>query len=471
MPVKIARKDFVKLSLLTNLALAGKPLSLFAKDLYKANDNVVYYKEGNIQYETLRKGFNRRIDKHPAIIALCKNIQGIVEAIIYAKQNNLPVTVKSGGHCMEGFSCNNNGMVINLSLLNRIEWMDKEIIKVQPACTLSQLYDELLPKKRIIPGGSCGGVAIGGLTLGGGYGLMSRRYGLTCDSLTEVTMVDGNGQIRNSADDPELLWACKGGGNGNFGVIAEMKFKVHPAPATMQSARFRKHNATAAKAKSILKEWFIRSAMLPPSCFSAFVLNGKTVYILLTNSEAHTPEVRKIIEKLSGISETTSKTLPRETGAALKVFYGQKQPVYFKNASAGLYKSYDDIEPFIETVLQTVITTPRMIYQVNTLGGNIQNEAFAAASSFPHRDHIYFSELQTYWEDPAKAVNLVQQFELVQQMFKERNIKAQYRNYPDVNFENWQELYYGNSYKRLQQVKNKYDPQNIIRGEQSISNA
>ncbi|HRH49462.1 MAG TPA: FAD-binding oxidoreductase [Panacibacter sp.] len=466
---KIPRKDFLKLSLLAGIGVFGTQRNLFEDDFfYQPATNVVYYKKGDAEYDLLRKGFNKRIDKYPAVIALCKNTQGIAEAINYAKQNFLSVTIKSGGHCMEGFSCNNDGMVINLSLLKSIEWIDANTVKIQPACTLSQLYDELLPKKKMIPGGSCAGVGIGGLTLGGGYGLMSRRYGLTCDSLTEVTMVDGNGQIRNSANDPDLLWACKGGGNGNFGVISEMKFKVHDAPATLQSVRFRTHNVTVAKAKSLMQQWFLLTETLPQSAFSAFLLNGKTVYILLTNSEAHTAETKKIIASLSKISETTSTSLPKEISAALKVYYGQTQPVYFKNASAGLYKSFDDIAPFIETVIQTVINTPRMIYQVNTLGGNIQNPDFAAASSFPHRDYIYFSELQTYWEVPSKSEKLIKQFEAVQQIFRQNNIKAQYRNYPDINFENPQELYYGDNYQRLQQLKLKYDPQNLIRGEQSI---
>lgn len=466
---KIPRKDFLKLSLLAGIGVFGTQRNLFEDDFfYQPATNVVYYKKGDAEYDLLRKGFNKRIDKYPAVIALCKNTQGIAEAINYAKQNFLSVTIKSGGHCMEGFSCNNDGMVINLSLLKSIEWIDANTVKIQPACTLSQLYDELLPKKKMIPGGSCAGVGIGGLTLGGGYGLMSRRYGLTCDSLTEVTMVDGNGQIRNSANDPDLLWACKGGGNGNFGVISEMKFKVHDAPATLQSTRFRTHNVNVAKAKSLMQQWFLLTKTLPQSAFSAFLLNGKTVYILLTNSEAHTAETKKIIASLSKISETTSTSLPKEISAALKVYYGQTQPVYFKNASAGLYKSFDDIAPFIETVIQTVINTPRMIYQVNTLGGNIQNPDFAAASSFPHRDYIYFSELQTYWEVPSKSEKLIKQFEAVQQIFRQNNIKAQYRNYPDINFENPQELYYGDNYQRLQQLKLKYDPQNLIRGEQSI---
>lgn len=466
---KIPRKDFLKLSLLAGIGVFGRRRNLFEDDFfYQPTTNVVYYKKGDAEYDLLRKGFNKRIEKYPAVIALCKNTQGIAEAINYARQNFLAVTIKSGGHCMEGFSCNNDGMVINLSLLKSIEWIDANTVKIQPACTLSQLYDELLPKKKMIPGGSCAGVGIGGLTLGGGYGLMSRRYGLTCDSLTEVTMVDGNGQIRNSANDPDLLWACKGCGNGNFGVISEMKFKVHDAPATLQSARFRTHNVTVAKAKSLMQQWFLLTKTLPQSAFSAFLLNGKTVYILLTNSEAHTAETKKIIASLSKISETTSTSLPKEISAALKVYYGQTQPVYFKNASAGLYKSFDDIAPFIETVIQTVINTPRMIYQVNTLGGNIQNPDFAVASSFPHRDYIYFSELQTYWEVPSKSEKLIKQFEAVQQIFRQNNIKAQYRNYPDINFENPQELYYGDNYQRLQQLKLKYDPQNLIRGEQSI---
>src|SRR6202012_2301429 len=110
----------------------------------------------------------KRLSKFPLVIALCKNTQGVSEAVLYAKQNNLPIAVKSGGHSMEGFSCNNGGMVINLSLLNKVEWVDKETINVGPGCTLSNLYDNILPKGRILPGGSCGSVGIGGLVLGGG---------------------------------------------------------------------------------------------------------------------------------------------------------------------------------------------------------------------------------------------------------------------------------------------------------------
>lgn len=460
------RKDFLKITVPATAALYMAPLGALSSS-HKAED-VIYYRKGDAVYETLRHGFNKRIDKYPAVIALCQNTQGVADAVKYAIQNKWPIAVKSGGHCMEGFSCNNGGMVINLSAMNKPEWIDNEIFKTGPGCRLSDLYDFVLPKGRIIPGGSCGSVGIGGLTLGGGYGLTARKYGLTCDNLLEVTMVDGKGNIVSSAGNKELLWACRGGGNGNFGIITEMKFRTHKAPATMQGFRFKTHNATPEKAKGLLQKWFELTPSLPPGCFSAFVLNGKTVYILLTNIDKHTPAVENVVSVLTAASEKTTKTKPQPIAQALKVFYGSKDPMYFKNASVGLYKSFADIEGCIDKVLPTVMNTKGMIYQVNTLGGNINNAAAKAESAFPHRDCIYFSELQSYWQTPAQGAKFLNKFKEIQDTFIANGITAQYRNYPDINLSDWQHLYYGSNYERLQKVKAMYDPGNIIQSEQSI---
>ena len=136
-----------------------------------------------------------------------------------------------------------------------------------------------------------------------------------------------------------------------------------------------------------------------------------------------------------------------------------------------MYKKFSDIENCIDKVIDTVIATPGMIYQVNTLGGNIQSAAFESAAAFPHRAFSYFSELQTYWDTEKQAPHLLEKFQQVQQLFIDNGIKTQYRNYPDINFKKWEELYYGANYSRLQQIKNKYDPKNIFRHEQSIRKA
>ena len=487
---KIKRDRFIKLSLFSSAAVYVNSCGLgnnkaekipraekdtILKDLIAQNlstktitPTYKLYKKGDEEYETLRKGFNKRINKYPAAIALCKNAEEVAQAVIYGIENKLPISIKSAGHSFEGFSCNNDGLVIDLSSMNNVTWENENTVIIEPGCILSQLYDIILPKNKILPAGSCGNVGIGGLTLGGGYGLFSRKFGLTCDSLQQVTMVDGKGNIVNSKDDPELLWACKGGGNGNFGVIASLKFSLTTAPDFLQSHRFKIPHINTQKAKHVLEQWFTVTASLPPSCFSAFVLNGRSLYILLTNVEIQNSETQKIVSQLSSLVDKTVIGKPIPLAKAVQAFYGEKNPLYFKNASAGLYKSFDDVSNFIEDVLGKVTSTKDMIYQVNTVGGKISNPVFANVSCYSHRDQNYLSELQTYWRQASQTDRMVKAFEEVQQIFYANGVKQQYRNYPDVNFKNWENAYYGENYARLQKVKSKYDPQNIFRYEQSI---
>lgn len=431
-----------------------------------SEQNVIYLKRGDEDYEKLRIGFNKRINKFPAVIALCKNTDGVVDAIAEAKKNNFPVAIKSGGHCLEGFSSNDGGMVINLSLLNKIEWGEnKNEVTIGPACKVRELYDELLPNGKIIPAGSCAGVGIGGLTLGGGYGIFSRRYGLTCDSLMEVTMVDGNGKVISSRNDNDLLWACRGGGSGNFGVVTEMKFKTHEAPPTVQSHWFKISKIEIARAEKIFELWFQQTAFLPATCFSGLVLNGKTLQIFLVNTAEENVDVKNFIETFSKEMDKTTLGKKRPIIDAVKNYYGTQTPVYLRNSSVGLYNGFDDVKNFIAQVFEKVGNTPGMIYAVNTLGGKIKE---GEDSAYAHRSFNYISELQTYWGKPEQEDFLKKRFEEVQQIFADNNIVSEYRNYPSLNFKNWEEGYYGKNYQQLQQLKNKYDPDNLFRYEQSV---
>jgi len=465
------RKKFLQLAAAAPLALLLHPLKGWAINdgrSFSSNENVIYFTKGDAEYETLRKGFNKRIDKYPKVIAKCLNEKGVAEAIRLAKKNHLPIAVKSSGHCMEGFSCNNDGMVINLSELNTIEWLDENTVRVGPACTLSKLYDALLPKHKIIPGGSCAGVAIGGLTLGGGYGLLSRRFGLTCDSLESVNMVDGNGQVQIGTANSDLLWACKGGNNGNFGVVTSLTFRVQQAPATMQSFKFRSYKLNTLRARKIISQWFESTKILPPQAFSAFVLNRNTAYVLLTNTGEMTASTQRFIAAMKSISDKSTNTSKMPLQSALKNYYGRQYPLYFKNASAGLYKGFSDIEGCIDGVIEQVFSTSGMIFQINTLGGNTQNATFESNAAFAHRAYGYFSELQTYWEQPSQQAKCLSSFQKVQTLIAKNGVTAQYRNYPDVLFSNWADAYYGKNHNKLLGIKKKYDPDNVFRFEQSL---
>jgi FAD/FMN-containing dehydrogenase len=431
------------------------------------SDDVVFVFKGDENYEVLKSGFNKRINKNPLIIAVCRNAKGVQQSVAYARKHQLEIAVKSGGHSFEGFSSNNGNMVINLSVMKQVSWTDDKTIQVQPGCTLADIYDAILPKGRILPAGSCGGVGIAGLALGGGYGFFSRKYGLSCDNLQKIVMVDGEGKIRDSDKEPELLWACRGGGNGSFGVVTEMTFKTHPGPKDFQSHRFKAFKLDAARSVSLLEQWFTIAAELPQTCFSAFVLNGKTLTILLTDF-GDSPKLKGIIDSLSAITDKTSGWRQQDIARALKTFYGRPDAAYFKNASAGLYKDFRDVKECITQVIEVVQSHPGLIYQVNTLGGAITDKAFEEQSCYPHRQLPFLSELQAYWDVPEREPFLTKGFNEIQAMFAGNGISAHYVNYPDLGFKDWERAYFGDNYARLQAVKRKYDAGNIFKHGQSI---
>jgi len=436
-------------------------------DLFNSQE-VVVLKQSDSDFEKKRLGFNLRVQKKPKYIALCKSTKGVAEAIKFARQEQLAVAVKSGGHSFEGFSSNNNGLVVDLSLFKTVKWLDNDRVSIQPGVTLSEVYDQILPKKRIIPMGSCGGVGVGGLTLGGGYGLFSRKYGLTCDHLEAFTMVDGKGNIIQSSDDKELMWACRGGGNGNFGVVTEMTFRTHQAPDWFIRHRFKAYNLTTERAKQLLETWFTYAGQLPGSCFAAFVLNHKTLTLLITDFEEQSPQLTAMIEKFKTICDKYIPDEKRDLAPSLKKYYGIQHAIYFKNACAGLYSGFNAVSSSIDEVISVVGNTKGLIYQVNTLGGAINTDAFKAVSAYPHRALPFMGELQAYYDKPAQESLLLERFREIQGLLKAGGVNAHYRNYPDLDFKDWETSYFAENYTRLQDVKRKYDPDNVIRHEQSI---
>lgn len=420
------------------------------------------------RWEELRKGYNKRILKAPAVIALCTSTKDVAAAIAYAREHHLAVAIRSGGHSMEGFSSNDGGMVLHLGKMSGVELRGDQTVKVGPGCTLAHSYDELLPKQCLVPAGSCGTVGIGGLTTGGGYGLFSRKYGLTCDHLQEATVVDGQGVVRTTREDPELLWAIRGGGAGNFAVVTEMVFRTHPAPPTMQAHHFKALRLDARRAAKILEAWFAFAQQLPVSCFSGYVLNGSTLNVLVTNFEHHTSALERLLTEFATFTDQRRSGIPGDLATSLRHYYGSLVPLYFKNASAGFYRDFTDIRGCIVEALETSIHTPGMIYQVNTLGGNISNPDFAAVSCYPHRSYRFLAELQAYWRNPAKEGKVTEAFRQIQNLFWKNGVRAQYVNYCSLDFEDWEHAYYGNNYARLQAVKKKYDPGNVIRHPQSL---
>ena len=432
-------------------------------------EDIKLYQKADAEYQELRVRFNKRFQQSPTYIAQCFTTQGVSDAIKFAAMNDLKVVVKSGGHSFEGFSSTDNGLVVDVSAMKKMNWHSDHSLTVGAGCVLKELYDEMLPKQRIVPSGSCATVGIAGLTLGGGYGFFSRKYGLTCDSLQEITLVDGNGNILHESGKSAILKACKGGGNGNFGVVTELTFRTYQAPTFFQAFRCKSYKLTTERAKKLLETWFTYTKKLPVTAFSAFVLNGKTLTILITNYVDENTEVMNMYNALEAISDKSTIGSKRPLARALTSFYGVQHPIYFKNACAGLYKDFGTIEGCLDAVLSKVISSKGLIYQINTLGGNINSAAAEKRSVFPHRSFPYLSELQSYWDKSSQEANRLATFQEVQQLFYDHGIKAHYRNYPDINFKEFETAYYGRYLPEIKKIKQQLDPDDRIQHPQSIS--
>lgn len=431
------------------------------------DEDVVLLTRMEEAYKKFNEAFNKRIHHLPKYIAVCKTEKGVQYAIQKAKKEHLKVAIKSGGHSFEGFSSNDGGMVINLSSMKKVTWLDGQQAVVEPGCLLEEIQDIFFAKKRLLPAGSCGTVGIAGLTLGGGYGFFSRKFGLTCDSLVRANLVLADGKIYNTDNHPELLWACKGGGNGNFGVVTSFQFRHYEMPPAFSAYTLKYSHLTEERFSLLLDTWFDETKNLPKEAFSAFILNGNFLTILVTTFK-DSPGFENLFEGLRKQADRYSKSLKKYLPQAMKRYYGRKGPVYFKNASGGMYRGKEDLQTCKEALFKKVVSTPGIVYQINTLGGNIANKDLASDSCYPHRSRSYLSELQSYWSKPTQEDRMTVAFEEIQKLLKDSGITAHYRNYPDVEFTHWAESYYGSNYARLQKIKQKYDPEDLFHYPQSI---
>ncbi|CAM4211693.1 FAD-binding oxidoreductase [Gillisia hiemivivida] len=180
------------------------------------------------EYDDARQIYNGMIDKHPGIILKCKDTNDVIHAVNFGRENNLEIAIKSGGHHGAGLCLVNDGLVIDLSEMKKLE-IDAatKTAVIEPGNLLSDIDAATYPYGLALPSGIIGSTGIGGITLGGGTGYLTRKGGLTIDNLLECKVVLANGKIviANKLKNPDLFWALRGGG-GNFGVVVSFKFKL-----------------------------------------------------------------------------------------------------------------------------------------------------------------------------------------------------------------------------------------------------
>ncbi|MGR8009790.1 FAD-binding oxidoreductase [Streptomyces hypolithicus] len=449
------------------------------------------------QYKTARQLYNTRFDSlKPAAVAYVANDADIKECLTFARSHRTPVAIRNGGHSYAGWSSGTGRLVIDVSKLAGVK-ANRTAATIGAGAKLIDVYQGLSRAgHRTVPAGSCPTVGISGLTLGGGHGVVSRAYGLTCDSLTSATLITAAGKrLRCSAtENADLFWALRGAGSGNFGVVTELTFRTHDAPAGVSAFL----SWPWSKAHAVVAAWQewgptqpdeIWSSMhlaagaggaLPTVSVSAFSLGA---YGELQNAvdrladkigaPARSVSLRRrsyqeamlLYAGCAGLSDaqchlpgTTPGRAPegvlgRETYAARSDFYDRSLP------SAGIRALLARAEAF--TRISVAQGAGGGSIALTALGGAV-NRVDPLATAFVHRRSRMLAQYIGAWRAGTPGTAQQTWLKNTHGAMRRYASGAAYQNYTDPSLTDWRSAYYGAAADRLTELKKRYDPDRLF---------
>jgi len=471
------------------------------------------------RYPTLIRGFNLRWVGQPSFIQVCSETEDVVQAVQAAVDAGLRITVQSGGHCYENFAVGNvGGVIVDLAGMNRVYYDEAmQAYCIEAGCTLWNVYWNLYKEFGVvIPGGSCYSVGAGGHITGGGYGLLSRKYGLTVDWLygVEIVVVDAAGGAEaivvtdstTNPDDANLLWAMQGGGGGNFGIVTRFFFRelpLAPPEAQLVNLAWNWDELTQDQFTTVVQRYgtFLQQNSAPGSpydgLFALLHLTQQAASQLTLTAQYVGDDpalLQRFVDFMNGdgragriVPQTHAvgrHFLPLRTNdiTPLPWLYATQTLDGSGPNQRGKYKSAYMIQPFPDSQIETMWnwlsdkswTNPQTLLQVDSYGCAI-NAVPSGATAVPQRSSIMKLQYQVYWTQQSDdAVNLDWIRGFYDAMYgpdgpmPDGTMDGCYVNYPDCDLKNWAYLYYLDNYARLQQTKATWDPNDIFNHAQSI---
>ncbi len=422
--------------------------------------------------------FNLRTTTRPAAIAQCKTAHGVSLAVQWARANQFALCGHGGGHSYEGFSsC--PGLMIDVRSMNSVVInAANQTARIGAGALLGDVAEALFAQGFALPAGTCKPVGIAGLTLGGGHGLAARKFGLTCDNLLAAHLVEANGnELDASATaNPDLFWALRGGGGGNFGIVTGFTFQIHPVNRVIAFRIVWPNNFPTAS----LKKWQSFAQSAPDELGFVFVMSGGQGHITgirctglyLPQTAGQTPTVatlKTLLAPLLSVGGPTLTTRQFSYIEAARYFAGNGDPdrVYFKAKSDYSLAAWsnDAVSAFI-SALRNSASPLAAIFEA--YGGAI-NRVGEADTAFPHRGTTRFC-LQYYaeWSSSSSTNGKVAAVRALYAAMRPFLPGYSYVNYIDSDLTDYAPAYYKGNLARLQTVKQQYDPDNVFHFAQSI---
>jgi FAD/FMN-containing dehydrogenase len=431
-------------------------------------------------YDEARKIWNAMIDKKPALIVRCAGTADVMRCIVFASDHGLPLAIRGGGHNIAGNALCEDGLLIDMSAMRSVAIdPDAQLAYVEGGATLSDFDHEAQAFGLATPLGINSTTGVAGLTLGGGFGWLSRQYGLTIDNLLSAEVVTANADRVHASTSahPELFWALRGGG-GNFGVVTRFEFQLHRvgpeifaglivyphAQARQVLTQYREFVKTMPDAMNV---WAVlRQA--PPLPFLPSEVHGKDVIVLALFSTMNVEDAQRAAEPLRHFGDPHGEHVGIMPYAAWQKAF---DPLLTPGAR-NYWKSHNFItldDEMIDTAIRYAAKLPDPQCEIffGSIGGQA-NRVAADTAAYPHRDIQYAMNVHGRWIDPAKDSECIT---WARSFFAESAPYAAGSVY--INFLTQDEgerisEAYGDNYSRLVLVKNQYDPHNLFRQNQNI---
>jgi hypothetical protein len=427
------------------------------------------------QYADYLPAANLRTELAPALRAVCKTENAVAVMTDWVRSNSLSFAVRCGGHSYEGFS-QSTDVVIDLRGLQDIA-VDTSagLVTAGAGVSLYDVYQELANVGYAFPAGTCPTVGIAGHALGGGYGLLARSHGLTCDNLLQVNMINAQGSMlqATATSEPDLFWACRGGGGGSFGIATQFVLRIFPlSDVLVFGVSWLLSQPKAARLFSAWQSW----APSAPGTITSIMRLGPTAGSAISmrcigQSVGSIGELRNELSGLVSV-ETPSKPLKIETKSfldAVNYFSGglNYQSTYFKAKSDYVLNPLPSSA--IADMLSAVAAVPvGFALLCDAYGGAISDVA-AADAAFPRRAGTqYCIQYFSSWPDPADTPSHLANVASVYAAMRPYLPGAAYVNYCDLDLENFADAYWAANLPRLSAVKKAYDPDNLFHYAQSV---
>ncbi len=430
-------------------------------------------------YAKYLPSINLRRQLRPALRAVCKTEHAVAVMVDWVRTNNLKFAVRCGGHSYEGFS-QSTDVVIDVRGLKKIT-VDKPngLVTAGSGVSLYELYQALAAQGLAVQAGSCPTVGLSGHLTGGGHGLLARSHGLTCDTLQQVTVIDSQARTlqASATSEPDLFWACRGGGGGSFGVATEFSIGVF-ALATVRvfGVSWILSPSHAARMFTAWQAWAPNApGTITPIMKVGPYGNGQVKLRCIGQSVGTEAELRSQLAPLVALDTPSSALSIRSMSFmdGINWFGGVTpgQPVEYASVYMKAKSDYV-LSPLGTTAVQAMMAAAAagsgVVMLCDAYGGKIADTA-ADASAFPRRAGTQFC-IQYYaeWQKASDSPAHIAQVNNLYAAMRPHMPGASYVNYCDLDLPDYATAYWGGNLARLSAVKRQYDPDNLFHHAQSV---